>query len=103
MLPTIYIKPSETVNKYNVPLVTLEELFKVSDVVSLHSSLLPDTEGMITDDLFRSMKENATFINIARGAIVKEDELIEVLKECADLTAVLDVTDPEPPVPESPL
>lgn len=49
------------------------------------------------------MKTNATFINTARGAIVKEDELIKVFKKREDLTAILDVTNPEPPVTESPL
>ena len=43
------------------------------------------------------MKPNATLINTARGAIIKESEMIEVLRKRRDLTAVLDVTDPEPP------
>jgi phosphoglycerate dehydrogenase-like enzyme len=49
------------------------------------------------------MKLNATFINTARGAVVRENELIDVLRERSDLTALLDVTYPEPPVPDSPL
>ncbi|HEV2954026.1 MAG TPA: NAD(P)-dependent oxidoreductase, partial [Candidatus Dormibacteraeota bacterium] len=44
-----------------------------------------------------------TFINTARGAVVREDEMIEVLRRRPDLQAVLDVTDPEPPAPDSPL
>ncbi len=83
--------------------VSLEELFKISDVVSLHSPLLPETEGLISGELIESMKQNATFINTARGAIVKEQELIDVLKARKDLTAILDVTDPEPPSKESEL
>jgi len=83
--------------------VSLKELFSDSDIVSLHSPLLPETTGMITEELLRTMKPRATFINTARGAIVKEDELIEVMKERTDLTAVLDVTHPEPPEEESPL
>lgn len=58
---------------------------------------------MITGEHFRKMKENATFINTARGAIIRQDELIEVLKEREDLTALLDITDPEPPAKDSPL
>lgn len=80
--------------KYGVTLVSLEELFEISDVVSLHSPLLPDTEGMITKKHFNAMKENATFINTARGAIIREDDLIQVLQERDDLTAFLDVTHP---------
>ncbi len=86
-----------------VELVALEELFRLSDVVSLHAPWLPETVGMITGAHFAAMKENATFINTARGAIVREAEMIAVLQERPDLYAILDVTYPEPPAPDSPL
>lgn len=82
----------------NVKLCSLAEVFKESDIVSLHSPLLEETKGMITGDLISSMKKNSTFINTARGAIVKEDEMIDILKIRKDLTAILDVTNPEPPL-----
>lgn len=78
--------------------VSLDEVFAQSDVVSLHAPLLSETVGMIHGGHFRAMKSGATFINTARGAIVCEAELIEVLEARPDLTALLDVTDPEPPV-----
>lgn len=93
----------EAAKALNVKRVSLEEIFTESDVVSLHSPLLPETEGMIDGKLLSSMKERATFINTARGAIVKEEEMIEVLNNRPDLTAILDVTNPEPPVKDSPL
>src|SRR5690606_8819626 len=74
-----------------------------SDVVSLHSPWLPETVGMITGDHFRQMKPYASFINTARGAIIREAEMIAVLQDRPDLTALLDVTYPEPPAPGSPL
>lgn len=86
-----------------VELVSLEELFRRGDVVSLHAPWLPETVGMITGAHFAAMKENATFINTARGAIVREQEMIAVLQERPDLWAILDVTYPEPPAPDSPL
>jgi phosphoglycerate dehydrogenase-like enzyme len=49
------------------------------------------------------MKEGTSFINTARGAVIAEDEMIAVLTERQDLTAILDVTYPEPPPPGSPL
>jgi len=49
------------------------------------------------------LKEGASFINTSRGAVVNEPELIRFLQERPDVQAVLDVTHPEPPVPESPL
>lgn len=87
----------------NVKKVDLETLFKESEVVSLHTPLLPETTGMITGKHIQSMKPHTTFINTARGAIVKENDMIAVLKERTDLTAVLDVTHPEPPEKDFPL
>jgi phosphoglycerate dehydrogenase-like enzyme len=83
--------------------VSLEQLFAESDVVSLHTPNLPSTRGMITGQLLASMKPGATFINTARGAVVREQELIEVARQRPDLQFVLDVTDPEPPAAGSPL
>lgn len=82
---------------------SLERVFEESDVVSLHTPWLPETEGLVTEALLRSMKPGATLINTSRGAIVDEKALVAVLAERPDLTAVLDVTWPEPPVPDSPL
>lgn len=82
---------------------SLREMFSTCEVVTLHTPLLKETGGFITGELFSSMKPNATFINTSRGGLVREDEMIEVLRQRPDLTAVLDVTCPEPPVPGSPL
>lgn len=83
--------------------LTLEEVFQQSDVVSLHTPLLPETMGMITGDLIVQMKPRATLINTARGGLIRQEELIEVLRYRSDLTAILDVTEPEPPSPKSSL
>jgi phosphoglycerate dehydrogenase-like enzyme len=85
-----------------VRLVSLEELFATSDVVSLHAPVLPETRKVVGFELLRAMKQDATLINTARGALIDEDALIAVLQERPDLFAVLDVTDPEPPSPGSP-
>jgi phosphoglycerate dehydrogenase-like enzyme len=97
-----FISP-ELAAELQVELVSLDEVFRRADVVSLHTPWLKETEGMITGAHFAAMKENATFINTARGAIVRENEMIDVLKKRPDLWALLDVTYPEPPVPGSPL
>jgi phosphoglycerate dehydrogenase-like enzyme len=97
-----FVKP-EYARELDVELLPLDELFRRSDAVSLHTPLLKETEGMITGAHIASMKEGATFINTARGAIVRENEMIEVLKQRPDLQAVLDVTYPEPPAAGSPL
>jgi phosphoglycerate dehydrogenase-like enzyme len=82
---------------------SLPELFRTADVVSLHAPWLKETEGLITGAMLDTMKPGATFINTARGAIVREAEMIDVLQRRVDLTAVLDVTHPEPPLLGSPL
>ncbi|SDU11583.1 Phosphoglycerate dehydrogenase [Verrucomicrobium sp. GAS474] len=87
----------------NVEKVSLEEAFARADVVSCHTPLLKETEGMIEGRHFDLMKPSATFINTARGAVVREGEMIEVLSRRPDLLALLDVTSPEPPAPDSPL
>jgi phosphoglycerate dehydrogenase-like enzyme len=97
-----YLTTSEA-RALGVDLVSLEELFRRSDVVSLHTPSLPETEGLITGDLLASMKPGATFINTARAEIVEQDEMIAVARRRDDLQFVLDVAEPEPPLPDSPL
>jgi phosphoglycerate dehydrogenase-like enzyme len=83
--------------------VPLAELFERSYVVSNHIPDLPTSKGVLDGPLFESMREGATFINTGRGAQIVEADLVRVLGERPDLTALLDVTDPEPPAAESKL
>jgi len=96
------VSPDEA-GRLGVETAGLEEIFRRADVVSLHAPLLPRTVGMISGAMLESMKTNATFINTARGAIVREQEMAAVLRRRGDLWAILDVTDPEPPPSGSPL
>ncbi len=81
----------------------LELLLKESDIISLHCSLNDETKKMINKDRIAKMKSGALLINCARGPIVEEQALIEALKIGKIGGAGLDVTDPEPISPESPL
>jgi phosphoglycerate dehydrogenase-like enzyme len=94
---------AEKAKSLGVEMCSLDDVFRRADVVSLHTPWLPETIGMITGDHFRLMKHNASFINTARGAVVREGEMIDALRERPDLFALLDVTYPEPPAPDSPL
>lgn len=87
----------------NFEYVSLEEIFQSCDVVSLHTANLPATRKMINRELLASMKKGAAFINTARGAIVDEKAMIDVLRERPDLEVHLDVVDPEPPAGDNPL
>ncbi|MBS1371168.1 MAG: hydroxyacid dehydrogenase [Lentisphaeria bacterium] len=77
--------------------VSLEEAFSTAFVVSNHLPNRDDNIGVLSGKLFSSMREGAVFINTGRGAQVNEDELAAVLEKRSDLTALLDVTHPEPP------
>lgn len=77
--------------------VSLEELFERSDVVSIHTPVLSETIGLVNGRLVGSMKKDAALINTARGVILNQPEVVNVLSRRPDLHAVLDVTDPEPP------
>lgn len=87
----------------DVTLCSLERLFRESHVVTLHTPLLPETTGLVGASHLASMPIGSTFINTARGGLVRHDELIAVLEQRNDLHAVLDVTEPEPPPPGSAL
>lgn len=95
--------PDEKAQQLGVKKVSLEELFSQCHVVSNHLANNEQTKGMLHGALFEKMEPYATFINSGRGAQVVEADLIRVLQARPDLTAILDVTYPEPPVEGSPL
>jgi phosphoglycerate dehydrogenase-like enzyme len=97
-----YVSP-EVAEALGVQLTSLDDLLARSHVVSCHLPLVPETEGMLRAAHFRQLRPGAVFINTARGEVIAEQEMIEVLRERPDILAVLDVTDPEPPVAGSPL
>ena len=83
--------------------VALEQAFVSGQVVSNHLADVPATRHLLNGRLFASLPPNATFINTGRGGTVVEEELIQVLRARPDVTVLLDVTDPEPPLPTSAL
>lgn len=90
--------PDEKAEELGVQKCSLPELFERAFVVSNHLANNEQTKGMLNYDLFCRMRENAVFINTGRGAQVVEDDLVRILNEREDLTALLDVTYPEPPI-----
>ncbi len=92
----------EKAKELGVEKCDLATLFSTCSVVSNHLADNDRTRGMLGGALFASMPQNATFINTGRGAQVVEKELCEVLKMRPDLTAILDVTFPEPPEKDHP-
>ncbi|MBC7242213.1 MAG: hydroxyacid dehydrogenase [Anaerolineae bacterium] len=82
--------------------VELDELVQEADVISLHAPALPATYHMIDARRLSMMKDDALIINTARGSLIDEEALIRELEK-GRFFAFLDVTDPEPPAPDSPL
>ncbi|HTS64730.1 MAG TPA: D-2-hydroxyacid dehydrogenase [Candidatus Acidoferrales bacterium] len=81
----------------------LEELLRASDVVSLHSPLLPETEGMINARTLAWMKSGAFLINTSRGPLVVDRDLADALSAGRLAGAGLDVLSIEPPADGNPL
>ena len=81
----------------------LSELLRRADVVTLHCLLTDETRKLIDRERLALMKPTALLINCARGPIVDEAALIEALENGRLAGAGLDVTDPEPVAPDSPL
>lgn len=79
-----------------IEMVELDELYRTSDVVSIHLRLSPETEGMVGAAQFALMKPGAILLNTARGAIVQEPALLEALQTRRIAGAGLDVFTVEP-------
>jgi phosphoglycerate dehydrogenase-like enzyme len=89
-------------DQLGVQLVDLPTLVASADVISLHAPLLPETRHLLDGPLLARIRDGAVLINTARGALVDPDALVTELLT-GRFRAVLDVTDPEPPPPTSPL
>jgi lactate dehydrogenase-like 2-hydroxyacid dehydrogenase len=88
----------------NATYTPLDELLRTSDIVTIHTPLLPGTKGMLGEAEFRSMKPTATFINTARGGVVDQAALVRALREGWIGSAGIDVQQVEPnPDPNDPL
>src|SRR5256712_12200633 len=94
--------PKDIFERAGVESVEFAELLKISDYVSIHSPLLPETEGLFNAGAFRQMKPHAYLINTARGPIVDEAALAQALDAGQLAGAALDVMPKEPPT-DSPL
>jgi phosphoglycerate dehydrogenase-like enzyme len=89
------IAPEADIRALGAEPATLPALFAQSDVVSVHAPSLPQTNGMIDAALLARMRNGATIINTARGEVIDQDALERELLS-GRISAVLDVTTPEP-------
>lgn len=93
----------EVIKAYNAKSVSLEELFKEADAISIHVPYLPTTHNLVNYELLSLMKKDSVIVNTARGNIIDEDALYKVLKNGHIAGAGLDVFATEPLPNDSPL
>jgi glyoxylate reductase len=99
----LYVSARPHPERSGVTRVDLSTLLQESDFVSIHVALTPETRGMFSASQFALMKKTAYLINVARGAVVDQQALYAALRSGAIAGAALDVTDPEPMLPDHPL
>jgi phosphoglycerate dehydrogenase-like enzyme len=96
----LYNKPrpldAEEERRLGVTYADLQLLLAASDIVTLHCPLTPATTGMIDRAALRSMKRTAVLVNVARGGVVVEDDLIAALRAREIHSAAMDVFEIEP-------
>ena len=96
-------KPQEALPQYITRAKSLDEVFRVSDAVSLHCPLTADTRGMVDARRLSLMKPTAMLINTSRGPLIVEEDLAAALKNGVIASAAVDVLCQEPPAANNPL
>lgn len=95
--------PADAAKGAGVEMVDLDRLLAESDFVSMHAALSPQNYHLISKEQLQRMKKNAYIINTARGGLIDETALVAAVNDGVIAGAALDVTEPEPPPPDSPL
>src|SRR5579884_3158746 len=94
---------AESARRIGVELVSLDDLYKHSDFLTIHVPLSSETRGMIGAEQLAKMKDGVRIINCARGGIIDEPALAEAIQSGKVAGAALDVFTKEPPEPDNPL
>ncbi|MBI5453536.1 MAG: phosphoglycerate dehydrogenase [Deltaproteobacteria bacterium] len=93
----------EAADKLGISLVSIDDLFKKSDFISIHVPLTAETKNIVNAEAFKKMKKGVKIINCARGGIVNEADLAEAIKAKIVSGAALDVFEKEPTPADNPL
>ncbi|RQD81153.1 MAG: phosphoglycerate dehydrogenase [Methanocalculus sp. MSAO_Arc2] len=96
-----FITP-ERGSQFGVEMVSVEELFRIADIITVHTPLIKETTHLINEKTIATMKDGVRIINCARGGIVDEDALADAVSSGKVAGAALDVFEEEPPI-NSPL
>ena len=96
-------QPVSAERELELAYVSIEEMFRASDVVTIHVPLIAHTRHLVGRELINLMKPTAVIVNTARGAIIDEAALIDALVSGRIAGAGLDVFETEPVQPDNPL
>jgi D-3-phosphoglycerate dehydrogenase len=94
---------SDRAQKLGVVIKELDDIFRESDIITLHTPSNPDTQNLINKETLSGMKDGVIIINCARSGIVNDDDLLEALDSGKVGVAALDVFTKEPPEASDPL
>jgi len=89
--------PQTVLDQAGVERVEFDQLVRMSDYISIHTPLLPETHHLFNADVFRKMKPGAVIVNTSRGPVVDETALAQALDAGQLAGAALDVLEKEPP------
>jgi phosphoglycerate dehydrogenase-like enzyme len=95
--------PPAEARAWGVESVSLNDLLRRSDIVSIHVPTTDETKKFMNAARFAQMKRSAVFINTSRGAVVNEPDLVQALRDKVIAAAGLDVFEKEPINPDNPL
>ena len=98
-----YASTSGAIREEKIKCISLEELLKTSDVISIHAPLNDQTRDLISESEFKAMKPNCIIINVARGTIINEQALADALNNGSIAGAYSDVYSREPIKRDNPL
>ena len=90
-------------NHSDVINLSLDEIFKTSDIITLHCPLLPETKNIICKENIEKMKDGVIIINTSRGPLVNGEDLTEAVKNGKVYAAGVDVLSSEPPALNDPM
>jgi phosphoglycerate dehydrogenase-like enzyme len=101
--PYLTAENLERVKALGAKPVSLEELFRSSDIFTSHAPLTKETHHVVNRQRLATMKPTAIVVNASRGPIVDEAALIEILQQKKIAGAAIDVFEDEPTAPDNPL
>ncbi|KAJ8965847.1 hypothetical protein NQ317_000474 [Molorchus minor] len=91
------IVSAEDAKTFNVESLTLEEIWPLADYITVHTPLIPQTKNLICEAVLNKCKKGVRIVNVARGGIINESDLLQALKSGQCGGAALDVYEQEPP------